>query len=456
MVVILGLEGVQEDAAKLVERLRSESPEERAEATRKLKKLGKEAVGDLKKAAGDKDLEVSGRAKHLLEILAVREKLTVRLLEAMPEVEDRLATDPHAWTEALLEAAEEDLDTGKRRYPTLRKKDFEPLAVTALRRARTPGEKEAVLKAMAQRGGRSAIPEIVKLLKEKAAKPDDEEAELAAARVRAAACEALGALGAKEAIPQILPLLQEDYRHVLDYAAGAVGKLGAKQAIPRLVELLGDEYGETVQWSSAWALGKLGAMGAAQELVGLLGHRQAIVRSIAASALGNLGAKDAVPNLAKLLKDESSHVRSSGASSLIRLDSQKGVPTLLEEAEADEYVSLFPLNRLRQPEVYRRIQGTEWVGTGGTVKEVLEELAKAAGMKLDPGSVPLGNDFFEELSEGPLLGIGVLQDLSLEKPWQVVLEPDRMRVLSRKDALDFWKAWWAGLQRKDPGDRQEK
>ena len=94
---VLALVTVQEDdagAAELVIRLRSDSLEEREKATRRLKEMGKAALPALEKAARDKDVEVASRARHLLKVHGVREKLSEGLLKAMPGVEDRLAAIP--------------------------------------------------------------------------------------------------------------------------------------------------------------------------------------------------------------------------------------------------------------------------------------------------------------------------------------------------------------------------
>src|SRR5437016_5151350 len=71
LAMILGQQ--PEEAHDLVGKLRSQSVEERAEATRKLKVLGKAAVPELTRAVGDADSEVASRARLLLRHVEVRD-----------------------------------------------------------------------------------------------------------------------------------------------------------------------------------------------------------------------------------------------------------------------------------------------------------------------------------------------------------------------------------------------
>jgi hypothetical protein len=59
-----------------IDKLRSDKVEEREEAARKLKEMGKAALPELQKARGDKDPEVASRARYLAQVAALREKLS--------------------------------------------------------------------------------------------------------------------------------------------------------------------------------------------------------------------------------------------------------------------------------------------------------------------------------------------------------------------------------------------
>src|SRR4051812_16791112 len=86
----------------LVEKLRSEDPAERDEAARKLKAIGRPAVRDLEEAARDRDVDVSSRAKRIIRVIGVAEKLTPALKTALPGIEERLASDGETWTTEFL------------------------------------------------------------------------------------------------------------------------------------------------------------------------------------------------------------------------------------------------------------------------------------------------------------------------------------------------------------------
>src|SRR2546428_4565965 len=81
----------QVDPGALIEKLRSETVEERDEAARKLKALGTLALPALDRAATDKDPEVSSRATQLARVIRTIDLLTVNLMKEVPGIEERLA-----------------------------------------------------------------------------------------------------------------------------------------------------------------------------------------------------------------------------------------------------------------------------------------------------------------------------------------------------------------------------
>src|ERR1043166_3486043 len=82
----------QDDAARqareLVEKLRSDRVEERDEATRKIKQIGRAALPDLEKLVHDKDPEVKQRVQHLLAYFDIQQRLPEALSKAFPRLLD--------------------------------------------------------------------------------------------------------------------------------------------------------------------------------------------------------------------------------------------------------------------------------------------------------------------------------------------------------------------------------
>lgn len=80
--VLLGaLLSLQEQAAPLLEGLRSDKAEVREDATRKLAKMGTAILPDLEKLAEDGDLEVAGRARSIIE--SIRAQAAAAVFETL-------------------------------------------------------------------------------------------------------------------------------------------------------------------------------------------------------------------------------------------------------------------------------------------------------------------------------------------------------------------------------------
>ena len=80
---------VPQSSRDLVERLRSDEVEEREEAARLLREMGRPALADLQKASRDADSEVAGRARRLVRLIYGTENFTPALLESFPGIEER-------------------------------------------------------------------------------------------------------------------------------------------------------------------------------------------------------------------------------------------------------------------------------------------------------------------------------------------------------------------------------
>src|SRR5437867_2986519 len=123
-----------QDARLLVQMLRSESVEEREEAERKLKAIGRPALPELEKAAKAVDAEAAERAKHLLRVIPVMEALTPNILRRIPGIEERLALKETYW--GLSAFSEVESSWERRRHSGLKKEDLELVALAGLRRSK--------------------------------------------------------------------------------------------------------------------------------------------------------------------------------------------------------------------------------------------------------------------------------------------------------------------------------
>ena len=114
MTVVLLAFFLSQDASDLIEKLRSDRVEERDEAERKLRELGRPALPALKKAETDPDAEVAARALHLGRVIRGTDRLTPNFYKAFPKLEEKLGSDnDNEWTEAFFKATclePEDLD----------------------------------------------------------------------------------------------------------------------------------------------------------------------------------------------------------------------------------------------------------------------------------------------------------------------------------------------------------
>jgi HEAT repeat protein len=265
-----------QDAASLIEKLRSDSFEEREEATRKLKALGKEARGALEEAAHHPDAEVAQRAKALLRLITTREKLTPNLMKVVPGLDERLAgEDRRMWARVLNERLADLRLTGP---------DLDVLAREGLETASLDPEHQELLVRFLERrvempGPAPDIREVLKTLDPSL--PENRQLK----------AWALGAFGQREAIPEVVRLLEDPVLRVRQTALWACGKLRAHEAVGRLIELLREPVGP-----------EPGA-NAPSETRRAYWDRYS-VRFAAVEAAAMIGTTEAIPVLADLLKDE--------------------------------------------------------------------------------------------------------------------------------------------------------
>lgn len=445
-----------QDVAELVERLSSDAPEVREEATARLKAIDR-AAPQLRKAARDPDPEVAQRARQVLAVLEVRASLSPALRRAMPGVEERLAAgEPRTWTQVFLETGE----------------DAEALAPRAIRGA--PGVREAqlVLDKIGRLHMRTAIPEIVRLLREEGDLGGAAAGVLVQLRANEAvpellkvvggeagrwprvwAIDTLGKLRAGEAFDTLRNLQADPDPVVRHTAARALPEIRGSDSVPSLLPFLTD-VNPFVRTIAVCLLHQLRRPEAVPALLPLLDDPETQVRSAAARALGALEAVESAPALARRLRDVDK-VRLAAAESLCRLGSRGGVDPHLEAAEHDTDVPLHVLNALRRPADWRRLRSRVVTLNGSGQSELGQALARAAELPMESSAVSRQEEVMWSIAahtaskrEGHVSVIDALEDLRVLNQAEYVLEPDRIRILPRAQALDFWKSWWAEENRK--------
>jgi len=139
-------------------------------------------------------------------------------------------------------------------------------------------------------------------------------------------------------------------------------------------------------------------------------------------------------------------LRSSVGRALVRLGSRDGVAALLDTAEQGDFWVLFSLNALCNPEVWAKLrkQGLRR-DLRGKPKEVTEAWSKEAGFALE--EIRGDERQMVRSDRGRTTLWEALWEISNQDTNCLVLESDRIRNLSPKEALTLWKAWWE-LERK--------
>lgn len=286
----------------LVVKLRSEKVDERDEASEKLLLLGEKARTALQAIENDSDREVAARARDLLARLDLRRRLGPALLEAISDIDRRLAgRGDKDWTAVLLEVTEQKLS--RRRFPKLRSEDVDVLAAPAMRGAEA-GQRARLVRLVGRWHLSSAIPEVAKLL----ADPEQE--------TRRAAVEALREFHARSAGPALIAALgTEKEPWILGDVIDLLGNLEIRESAGEIWRLLkvqkGNDYFKTQMLE----------------------------------ALSSIGNDEIIPGLLALSKERDSFLGTAElASTLARLNVDKSIALLTKEIEAaDEDGRIHPL-----------------------------------------------------------------------------------------------------------------
>lgn len=345
----------------LLEKLHSESIEERDRAAEALLLRGDAALPLLEKAAAGADPEAAARARKLIEIIRIDRTLAPGLRRAMPDLARRLAgASDFEWRKIFLEATDPD------RNPPLRRGDPDALASRAVRATRDMDDLFVLLSRIDLWHCRSAVPELIRKLSDE----DFEVRRLVAAKlgrlgdrecaasleglledpessVRTSAMLSLASLGVREAAPAIARHLGGDRDERV--AVEALVRLGARETAPAIARLLYDSD-DGIRPDVVMALGELGAVDQVPSILPLLEHERPAARIAAAHALGLLGARGAIPGIAKLLAGSPSPDWGILTRSLVRLEARDAVPALRalvrEERPERRYLVIEALGRL--------------------------------------------------------------------------------------------------------------
>lgn len=384
LLLILAVQGAQDEIPGLIEKLRSLDIEARERATTRLKELEEKAVPALQKAAEDPDLDFRNRVRFLLRLRSVRQALGTRILKEVPGLDERLAGEaPRVWIDVIREATDTFSERHKR-YERLDLEDYDRLLVAALRHVERAADRVVVLGRLEPRGIPEIIPDCRRLLKD----PDGPVREHAVgclsrlkdreslrgfiallkdehAGTRAAAARALSGLRAKESIGPLVPLLKDDDWQVRRDAVDTLGCLRAKEVGAAVQPLLRDAEVQ-VRESALDAIGEIGFRKAIPDVAAALKDKENGVREAALRAMVRLGAREARVEIFPCLSDEDWGIRGRACIALGQLDGREMIPELLA--------------RLRDPQEYVR----ESAGKALALLKARQEIARVKALLADP------------------------------------------------------------------------
>jgi HEAT repeat protein len=300
---------VQTDPEGLLRGLRSDEPEERDGAVRRLRQKGEAARPLLEAAARESDPDLAARGRLLLESLEFGKAISPRLHERFPGVETFLLHGNSDEVLALFRTACRDRSL----WPS----DLEPLASRLLKTA-DPELRDSVLRLSDQQDLRGLIPELVGRL----AGEDS-------ASVRWRILSILEGFEATEAVPAILGFLRHPDPDVRAAGLDGVASFGVRTAIPTVVDLLHHPNAIT-RAGAIWALTGLGAYPRLPEIAARLRDGAPAVRMAACQSILRLGAREYRVDVGILLGDPDPDVRFTAAHCLIGLWAPNVPPGLLE------------------------------------------------------------------------------------------------------------------------------
>ena len=272
--------------------------------------------------------------------------------------------------------------------------------------------KLAIIKAMVEKSGATAVPQLVEYIED----PDSS--------VSANAANELGKLKDKRATDALVRHLGDREVHLVYWSASALGQLGDRKAIPALLKLLHSPNRDIRQIASD-AVATLEAnaptsQAGAETLAGLVEMLQdgdTSVSCSAASDLGKLKDKRAVDALVRHLGDSDKHVVFWMARALGEIGDRKAIPALLKALKGNSVHDPVPiavavaLARMGQAEGVNHIQAMLKSPNVDDRVRVADEL----GATRVPGAfdwlLPMLQDEAALVRSQAVMSLGILHDL---------------------------------------------
>lgn len=401
----------------LIERLDDPDSEVRRAAILALGQIGSEAAAPaIARRLEDDDPATRCRAAETLGELGARERA--------PEIA-RLLEDDEAGVRHSAALALRKLGAAVRAEPFIRDLRDRRFFVRAWA-AEVLGEFET----------KAALPGLLALSKDRRSE------------VRAPCALALGRLGGAEALETVERLAADPDSQVRVAATNALGRIGGARALALLERQLkdGDEW---VRHAALAGIAELAPERVSDLAVPLLADSNSSNQSLAAGYLGEAGAVRRIPDLLPLLRDPVVKVRNSAAAALCHLGGHDGAAVLLEGGSG-----LVTLNALRSQEAYRRFSSKK-LGEAprGHFRVDLRMLSKQFDLPFEysPG-LPASEHCWRAAHDSttyywnemdPLEGLATV----LDTDFAAILEEDRIRIVTREEAVAFWRAWLDGKVR---------
>lgn len=299
-----------QDAPSLIEKLRSDRIEERDDALRGLKSLGRKAEAELQKAARDPDSELAQRARLLLRRLEIADRLSPALLRELPGVEDRLAASEAAWVDVLLQVGGSGWKGGASPTPS----DIAVLVGPAVRAAKDSAERRDICDVFFRHRVYSSVGELIPFIRDREV----------SGKVQAV----LRMLRAHEAVPALAGLLRDPDPRVRREVLAMLNEACTRSAFEAMLPCLEDRDPE-VRVAALTYVGFGRERSAIPALIKLLPSEPRVVDS-----LWHLGAREAVPALVSALSQRA--VWQPVALLLRQMDAQEAIPLLVAQADRDK------------------------------------------------------------------------------------------------------------------------